>query len=123
LTPDRIIYSARSEIDMLYTIVEQFKNDDPMPVYRRFRDRGRLAPDGLIYISSWVDENMQRCYQLMETEDRDLIDLWVANWSDLVDFEIYPVMTSQAAIDRIALYLMWTMPLKRDRYPTTILKL
>ena len=44
-------------IMMLYMIVEHFKNDDPIPVYRRFRDRGRLAPDGLQYISSWVDEN------------------------------------------------------------------
>jgi Protein of unknown function (DUF3303) len=82
-------------------IVEHFKNGDPLPVYRRFRDQGRLAPAGLIYVSSWVDEQMQRCYQLMETEDRALIDLWMANWSDLVDFEVYPVMTSQNAVERI----------------------
>jgi Protein of unknown function (DUF3303) len=82
-------------------IVEHFKNGDPLPVYRRFRDQGRLAPAGLIYVSSWVDEQMQRCYQLMETEDRALIDLWMANWSDLVDFEVYPVMTSQEAAGRI----------------------
>jgi Protein of unknown function (DUF3303) len=87
---------------MLYMIVEHFKNNDPVPVYRRFRERGRLAPDGLIYVSSWVDERMQRCYQLMETENRELIDVWIANWSDLVDFEVYPVMTSQQAADRIA---------------------
>jgi hypothetical protein len=82
-------------------IVEHFKNGDPLPVYRRFRDQGRLAPAGLIYVSSWVDEQMQRCYQLMETEERELIDLWIANWSDLVDFEVYPVMTSPEAINRI----------------------
>jgi Protein of unknown function (DUF3303) len=82
-------------------IVEHFKNGDPLPVYRRFRDQGRLAPAGLIYVSSWVDEQMQRCYQLMETEERELIDLWIANWSDLVDFEVYPVMTSQEAAERI----------------------
>jgi Protein of unknown function (DUF3303) len=87
---------------MLYMVVEHFKNGDPLPVYRRFQDQGRLAPDGLIYISSWVDEPMQLCYQLMETEERELIDLWIANWSDLVDFEIYPVITSQEAVDRIA---------------------
>jgi Protein of unknown function (DUF3303) len=87
---------------MLYMIVEHFKNDDPVPVYRRFRERGRLAPDGLIDVSSWVDEQMQRCYQLMETTDQELIDRWIVNWSDLVDFEVDPVMTSQAAIDRIA---------------------
>jgi hypothetical protein len=86
---------------MLYMIVEYFKNKDPVPVYQRFRDQGRLAPAGLIYVSSWVDEQMQRCYQLMETEERELIDLWIANWSDLVDFEVYPVMTSQEAAERI----------------------
>jgi hypothetical protein len=87
---------------MLYMVVEHFKNNDPVPVYRRFRDRGRLAPAGLIYVSSWVDEQMQHCYQLMETEERELIDLWIANWSDLVNFEVYPVMTSQETVDRIA---------------------
>jgi Protein of unknown function (DUF3303) len=86
---------------MLYMIVEHFKDGDPLPVYRRFHDRGRLAPDGLIYVSSWVDDQMQHCYQLMETEERELIDRWIANWSDLVDFEVYPVMTSQEAIDQI----------------------
>jgi Protein of unknown function (DUF3303) len=87
---------------MLYMIVEHFKDGDPLPVYRRFRERGRLAPDGLIYVSSWVDDRMQHCYQLMETEERELIDIWIANWSDLVDFEVYPVITSQQAADRIA---------------------
>jgi hypothetical protein len=86
---------------MLYMIVEHFKDGDPLPVYRRFRERGRLAPDGLIYVSSWVDDRMQHCYQLMETEERELIDIWIANWSDLVDFEVYPVITSQQAADRI----------------------
>jgi Protein of unknown function (DUF3303) len=90
---------------MLYMIVEHFKNDDSLPVYRRFRDRGRLAPEGLNYISSWVDENIKRCYQLMETNDRALIDLWIANWSDLVECEVYPVITSQEAADRIATLL------------------
>jgi Protein of unknown function (DUF3303) len=90
---------------MLYMIVEHFKDGDPLPVYRRFRDQGRLAPAGLIYVSSWVDEQMQRCYQLMETEEQELIDRWIANWSDLVDFEIYPVMTSQEAADRVVALL------------------
>jgi Protein of unknown function (DUF3303) len=87
---------------MLYMIIEHFKNDDPLPIYRRFRDRGRLAPDGLIYVSSWVDEQLNCCYQLMETGDRTLIDQWITNWSDLVEFEVYPVITSKEAADRIA---------------------
>jgi hypothetical protein len=86
---------------MLYMVVERFKDGDPIPVYRRFRDRGRLAPDRLMYISSWVDEKMHCCYQLMETDDRELIDLWIANWSDLVEFEVYPVITSKEALDRM----------------------
>src|SRR5206468_6318250 len=54
---------------LLYMIIEHFKNQDPAPVYRRFRDRGRLAPEGLQYVSSWVDEKLERCFQLMETEN------------------------------------------------------
>jgi Protein of unknown function (DUF3303) len=87
---------------MLFMIVEKFKHQDPIPVYRRFRDRGRLAPEGLQYISSWVDEKLERCFQLMETSDRKLIDDWIANWSDLVEFEVYPVMPSAEAAERVA---------------------
>jgi hypothetical protein len=83
-------------------IVERFKNQDPVPVYRRFRDQGRLAPEGLQYVSSWVDEKLELCFQLMETADRSLLEAWIANWSDLVDFEIHPVMSSQQAAAQIS---------------------
>jgi hypothetical protein len=87
---------------MLYMVVEHFKDGDALPVYRRFREQGRLAPDGLNYISSWVDEGFRRCFQLMATDDRNLLDEWIANWNDLVDFEVFPVMTSQEAAEKIA---------------------
>jgi len=87
---------------MLFMVIERFRNGDPIPVYRRFRERGRLAPDGLKYIASWIDSRMERCYQVMETDDRALLDQWMANWSDLVEFEVHPVMTSADAADRIA---------------------
>ncbi len=85
----------------LYMVIENFKNGDAVPVYRRFQDRGRLAPEGLSYISSWVNDQLDRCYQLMETEDRALLDRWIANWSDLVDFEVHPVITSKEAAEKI----------------------
>jgi hypothetical protein len=87
---------------MLYMIVEHFKNNDAVPVYRRFRDRGRMTPNGLTYVSSWVDDRFQRCYQLMESRDRRLLDQWMSQWSDLVEFEVYPVMTSKEAAEKIA---------------------
>lgn len=82
-------------------VVEHFKNKDAVPVYRRFRERGRMAPEGLTYVASWVDDKFERCYQLMETHDRRLLDDWMANWNDLVDFEVYPVLTSNEAAERI----------------------
>lgn len=87
---------------MLYMIVEHFKNQDPLPVYRRFRDRGRLAPQGLRYVTSWVDEKLERCFQLMETEERRYLDEWIAQWIDLVDFEVYPVISSNEAAERVS---------------------
>ena len=90
---------------MLYMVVERFKNQDALPVYRRFRESGRLAPEGLTYVASWVDESLQRCFQLMETEDRDLLDRWIANWDDIVDFEVFPVRTSREASERVSPYL------------------
>ena len=86
---------------MLYMIVEHFKNGDPRPIYRRFGERGRLAPEGLTYVSSWVDEKLERCFQLMETDDVSLLNEWLANWSDIVEFEVYPVISSKEAADRV----------------------
>lgn len=86
----------------LYMIVEHFKNGDAVPVYRRFQTQGRLAPEGLTYVSSWVDTKLERCYQLMETDDPLLLDEWIANWQDLVDFEVHPVITSAEAREKIA---------------------
>lgn len=87
---------------MQYLIIEHFRDGDPLPVYRRFRDRGRLAPDGLQYVASWVTEDLTRCYQVMECEDRQLLDQWIANWNDIVEFEVIPAMTSAAAAAAVA---------------------
>ena len=86
-------------------IIEHFKNQDSVLVYRRFRDQGRLAPEGLRYVASWVDETLSRCFQLMETSDRRLLDEWMTNWSDIVDFEVYPVITSQEAAEKVSPHL------------------
>jgi hypothetical protein len=87
---------------MLFMVVEHFKNNDALPVYRRFRDRGRLAPEGVQYISSWVDAKLERCFQIMEAAERDLLDRWIENWSDIVDFEVFPVLSSKEAAERVA---------------------
>ena len=87
---------------MQFMIVEQFRNADPLPIYRRFRDRGRLAPEGLRYIASWVDDALERCFQIMETDDRRLLNQWIENWSDIADFQVYPVMSSKDAADKVA---------------------
>jgi len=86
---------------MLYMVIERFKDGDAAPVYRRFRDQGRMMPETLKYVSSWITEDMATCYQVMECEDRVDLDVWMANWNDLVDFEVLPVMTSPQARERI----------------------
>jgi Protein of unknown function (DUF3303) len=85
-------------LPMLYLIIEHFRGGDPLPVYRRFRDRGRMAPAGLAYIASWVSEDFSKCFQVMECESRSLLEEWMANWNDLVDFEVIPVKTSTEAV-------------------------
>lgn len=82
---------------MLYMVIERFKNRNADAVYARFRERGRMLPEGLTYISSWVEPNFDRCFQLMDTDDPSLLDTWGANWADLVEFEFVPVITSQEA--------------------------
>jgi uncharacterized protein DUF3303 len=81
----------------LYMVIEHFKNGDPVPVYRRFRDRGRLMPPGLTYVSSWVEPTLERCFQVMETDDRAVLEMWMSNWRDLIDFDVHVVITSAEA--------------------------
>ena len=77
---------------MLYMVTEHFK--DAPAIYRRFREKGRMMPNGLNYISSWIDIEFKVCYQLMETEDVTLFQRWTENWDDLMEFEILPVRSS-----------------------------
>jgi Protein of unknown function (DUF3303) len=79
---------------MLYMVYERFNEGAAPEIYRRFREKGRMMPDGLEYVSSWIDVDLTRCYQLMRTEDESLFPLWTDNWKDLMKFEIVPVRTS-----------------------------
>jgi hypothetical protein len=87
---------------MVFLIIERFKNGDPVPVYRRFRERGRMAPEGLTYIGSWITADLSTCYQVMESPDRTLLDKWMAAWDDVTDFEVIPVITSAEAQAAVA---------------------
>ena len=81
---------------MLFMVIERFKGRDPAPIYARLREQGRAMPDGLRYVDSWVEANCDRCFQLMECDDAALLQRWVLQWRDLVEFEIVPVSPSAA---------------------------
>ena len=82
---------------MLYMIIEKFKPDRLLEMYARFDQKGRMLPEGVHYVNSWVDENVNTCYQVMESESMEKLQEWIKNWNDLVDFEIVPVITSAEA--------------------------
>ena len=77
---------------MLYMVIERFK--DAPAIYRRLREKGRMMPEGLEYVSSWIHVDLKTCWQLMRSEDESLFERWTSNWKDLIDFEIVPVRTS-----------------------------
>ncbi|MBW4569388.1 MAG: DUF3303 domain-containing protein [Tolypothrix carrinoi HA7290-LM1] len=80
---------------MLFMVVERFNNRDPKEIYRRFREKGRMMPEGLKYVDSWVEANFDRCFQLMECNDPRLFQEWILQWHDLGEFEIVPVVSSK----------------------------
>jgi len=82
---------------MKYMVIETFRPGARPLIYERVRQRGRMLPDGLRYLYSWVESDGERCFQLMETDDDNLFETWTAEWSDLVDFEIVTVTDSPAA--------------------------
>ena len=77
---------------MHYMVIEHFK--DAPAIYRRLREKGRMMPEGLEYVSSWIDVDLKTCWQLMRTQDESLLRIWTDNWTDLMDFEVVPVRTS-----------------------------
>lgn len=87
---------------MLFMVIERYKDGKAAEVYRRFREQGRMMPEGLRYVESWVEADFGRCFQLMECDDEGLFQTWVARWQDLVDFEIVPVVGSKEAAEIMA---------------------
>ena len=79
---------------MLFMVIERFKPDSLERIGERFRQSGRLLPDGVKYHASWVDSAGTRCFQIMEAPQQEFLDVWIAHWNDLVDFEVAPVLTS-----------------------------
>jgi hypothetical protein len=82
---------------MLFMVIEHFKIGAAPDIYRRFREHGRMAPDDVKYVASWVDLNFERCFQVMEAGDESRVREWTRHWEDLTDFEIVPVRTSADA--------------------------
>jgi hypothetical protein len=87
---------------MRYLVVERFRIRDAVAVYWRFRERGRMMPEGLEYVGSWVETNYDRCFQLMRSDDPRLFEEWTAQWQDLVEFEIVPVAEPKEVLEAIA---------------------
>lgn len=79
---------------MLFMVIERFKHGNPNPVGERFRQRGRMLPEGVLYHASWVDNAGVRCFQVMEAPNSESLETWIRQWDDLIDFEIVPVLTS-----------------------------
>ena len=80
---------------MLFMVIERFRDQNAKAVYKRFQEKGRMSPEGLTYVGSWIEANFDRCFQLMECDDVRLLQEWVTSWSDLADFEIVPVVPSK----------------------------
>ena len=90
---------------MQFMVIERFRDRDAKAVYRRFRDSGRMMPEGLHYVGSWIETNFDRCFQIMECDDARLLQQWIVNWSDLADFEVVPVVSSDQTRETILPHL------------------
>jgi hypothetical protein len=91
---------------MLFMVIERFRDNVMVPIYRRVRDGSRMLPDGLKYIDSWVEPNFSRCFQLMECDDPRLFQQWILEWRGFgATFEIVPVVSSNDTQATVASYL------------------
>ena len=87
---------------MLYMVIEHFREGAAPKIYERFREKGRMMPEGLNYISSWISYDLKTCWQVMEADDRGLFPKWTRNWDDLMDFEIIPIYTSSEVREKFS---------------------
>jgi hypothetical protein len=87
---------------MLFMVVERFRDQDGKAVYRKLRDSGRGLPDGLKFVASWVSADLGRCFQLMEADDLTLFQRWIADWQEVVEFEVVPVVEGKATREALA---------------------
>jgi hypothetical protein len=87
---------------MMFMVVETFRNQDAKSIYRRLREKGRMMPDGLKFVSSWVTADLDRCFQLMEADDITLLQRWIVGWSDLIAFEIVPVVPGKDTAEALS---------------------
>ncbi len=90
---------------MLFMVVEKFRNGKTQEIYRRFKEKGRMMPEGLKYIESWVSANFNECFQLMECDDVSLFQEWILQWEDLVEFKIIPVVSSRQTTEIVNRFL------------------
>jgi hypothetical protein len=91
---------------MLFMVIERFKDNDMLPVYRRLRDKGRVMPAGLRYVDSWIEPSFARCFQLMECDDLRLLQTWLLQWNGLgMTVEIVPVVPSKDTREVVAPYV------------------
>jgi hypothetical protein len=87
---------------MLFMVIEKFRNHDADAVYRRLREKGRMLPEGVTFINSWVSADLSRCFQVMECDNVAMLQPWVAQWSDLIEFEIVPVVEGKETAEAFA---------------------
>jgi len=92
----------KAEADVLFMVVEKFRNQDGKAVYRKLRDGGRALPDGLKFVASYVSADLGRCFQLMETDDVTLFQRWIADWQEVVEFEVVPVVEGKTTREALA---------------------
>ena len=86
---------------MLYMVIEHFLPEKLEELYRRFDEKGRILPEGVQYINSWINKDLTVCYQVMEADSLDKLTAWISNWNDIVDFEVIPVISSAAAREKV----------------------
>ncbi len=86
---------------MLYMVIESFLPGKEKLIYQRLEEKGRLMPDGVRYINSWVERDLSKCYQVMECDSEENLLAWMRNWDDLMKFEIIPVLTSEEAKQKV----------------------
>lgn len=80
---------------MLFQGTYVYSTDHRDTVRPRFKETGAPPPPGVDMLGRWHNAAGNGGFFLVETDDPVALARWLQEWTDVIDFEVVPVVTDE----------------------------